>query len=93
MALLELLSIRRWIIKNYGEKLKIQSSSAINKASVKFKPNPIWKSEIAFVLGDSVKYGWEGNAEAGFQSKLDNLRGIAGIYPNYVHIVASKVLI
>ncbi|MGA1112960.1 MAG: TAXI family TRAP transporter solute-binding subunit [Candidatus Pelagibacter sp.] len=78
--------------KIYGEKIegsKVQVQST--KASVE-NLNLIQsgKGEIAFVLGDSVKYGWEGNAEAGFQSKLDNLRGIAGIYPNYVHIVASK---
>ena len=78
--------------KIYGEKIegsKVQVQST--KASVE-NLNLIQsgKGEIAFVIGDSVKYGWEGNAEAGFQSKLDNLRGIAGIYPNYVHIVASK---
>jgi TRAP transporter TAXI family solute receptor len=78
--------------KIYGEKIegsKVQVQST--KASVE-NLNLIQsgKGEIAFVLGDSVKYGWEGNAEAGFQSKLDNLRGIAGIYPNYVHIVAAK---
>ncbi len=78
--------------KIYGEKIKgskVQVQST--KASVE-NLNLIQegKGEIAFVLGDSVKYGWEGNAEAGFSSKLDNLRGIAGIYPNYVHIVAAK---
>ena len=78
--------------KIYGEKIKgskVQVQST--KASVE-NLNLIQsgKGEIAFVLGDSVKYGWEGNAEAGFKSKLNNLRGIAGIYPNYVHIVASK---
>lgn len=78
--------------KIYGEKIKgskVQVQST--KASVE-NLNLIQegKGEIAFVLGDSVKYGWEGNAEAGFESKLDNLRGIAGIYPNYVHIVAAK---
>jgi TRAP transporter TAXI family solute receptor len=78
--------------KIYGEKIKgskVQVQST--KASVE-NLNLIQsgKGEIAFVLGDSVQYGWAGNAEAGFKSKLDNLRGIAGIYPNYVHIVASK---
>ena len=78
--------------KIYGEKIdgsKVQVQST--KASVE-NLNLIQsgKGEIAFVLGDSVKYGWEGNAEAGFASKLENLRCVAGIYPNYVHIVASK---
>jgi hypothetical protein len=78
--------------KIYGEKIKgskVQVQST--KASVE-NLNLIQsgKGELAFVLGDSVKYGWEGNEEAGFKSKLTNLRGIAGIYPNYVHIVAAK---
>ncbi|MCO5730506.1 TAXI family TRAP transporter solute-binding subunit [Rhizobium sp. SSA_523] len=48
------------------------------------------RGEIGFALGDSVKMAWEGNKEAGFPGKLDKLRGIAGIYANYVQIVASK---
>jgi TRAP transporter TAXI family solute receptor len=48
------------------------------------------KGEIAVALGDSVKLAAEGNEEAGFPGKLDKLRGIAAIYPNYIQIVASK---
>lgn len=48
------------------------------------------RGEIAFALGDSVKSAWEGDAEAGFDQKLDKLRGIAAIYPNYIQIVASQ---
>ena len=48
------------------------------------------KGEIAFALGDSVKLAAEGDTEAGFPGKLDKLRGIAGIYPNYIQIVASQ---
>jgi TRAP transporter TAXI family solute receptor len=47
------------------------------------------RGEIAFALGDSVQMGWDGNTEAGFPGKLDKLRGIAAIYPNYIQIVAS----
>ena len=48
------------------------------------------KGEIAFALGDSVKLAAMGNTEAGFPGKLDKLRGIAAIYPNYIQIVASQ---
>ncbi|MCV3739259.1 TAXI family TRAP transporter solute-binding subunit [Rhizobium sp. TRM96647] len=48
------------------------------------------KGEIGFALGDSVKFAVEGNTEAGFPGKLDKLRGIAAIYPNYIQIVASQ---
>jgi TRAP transporter TAXI family solute receptor len=47
------------------------------------------KGEIAFALGDAVSLAWAGNADAGFPGKLDKLRGIAGIYPNYIQIVAA----
>jgi len=48
------------------------------------------KGEIAFALGDSVALAAAGNTEAGFPGKLDKLRGIAAIYPNYIQIVASQ---
>ena len=47
------------------------------------------KGEIAFALGDSLKAAWEGDEEAGFKTKLDKLRTIGAIYPNYVQIVAT----
>jgi len=48
------------------------------------------RGEIGFSLGDSVKLAWEGDTEAGFPGKLDKLRGIAAIYPNYIQIVAAQ---
>jgi uncharacterized protein len=47
------------------------------------------RGEIAFALGDSLKAAWEGDAEAGFKTKLDRLRTIGAIYPNYIQIVAT----
>ena len=48
------------------------------------------KGEIAFTLGDSLVFAWEGNAEAGFKAPLKRLRGIAAIYPNYIQLVATR---
>jgi TRAP transporter TAXI family solute receptor len=45
--------------------------------------------EIAFTLGDSLKAAWDGDEEAGFRAKLDKLRTIGAIYPNYIQLVAS----
>src|SRR3979409_60821 len=42
------------------------------------------RGEIAFVMGDSLKAAWEGDAEAGFETKLEKLRTIGAIYPNYI---------
>jgi TRAP transporter TAXI family solute receptor len=47
------------------------------------------RGEIAFTLGDSLKAAWEGDEEAGFKIKLDKLRTIGAIYPNYIQIVAT----
>jgi TRAP transporter TAXI family solute receptor len=47
------------------------------------------RGEIAFTLGDALSDAWKGDAEAGFAAPLKKLRGIAGIYPNYIQIVAS----
>ena len=47
------------------------------------------KGEIAFTLGDSLAFAWAGDEEAGFKTKLDKLRGVAAIYPNFIQIVAS----
>jgi TRAP transporter TAXI family solute receptor len=45
--------------------------------------------ELAFTLGDSLSQAWVGNEEAGFKTPLKKLRTVAGIYPNYIQIVAS----
>jgi len=48
------------------------------------------KGEIAFTLGDSLAFAWAGDEEAGFKGKLDRLRGLCAIYPNFIQVVASK---
>jgi TRAP transporter TAXI family solute receptor len=47
------------------------------------------RGEIAFTLGDSLSDAWKGVEDAGFKTPLSKLRTIAGIYPNYIQIVAS----
>lgn len=47
------------------------------------------RGEIAFTLGDALSDAWKGSADAGFPKPLNKLRAIAGIYPNYIQIVAS----
>ncbi|MFZ5558539.1 MAG: TAXI family TRAP transporter solute-binding subunit [Pseudomonadota bacterium] len=78
--------------KIYAEKIPgVRTQVQSTKASVEnLNLLQSKRGEIAFVLGDSVKSAWEGDEEAGFKQKLSNLRGITGIYPNYIQIVASK---
>ncbi|MGY2985373.1 TAXI family TRAP transporter solute-binding subunit [Bradyrhizobium sp. USDA 4508] len=77
--------------KIYGDKMPgVKTQVQATKASVE---NLVLlqqgRGEIAFTLGDSLKAAWEGDAEAGFKNKLDKLRTIGAIYPNYIQIVAT----
>ena len=47
------------------------------------------RGEVGFALGDAVSDAYKGDAESGFATPLTKLRGLAGIYPNYIQIVAS----
>lgn len=78
--------------KIYGAKIPgVRTQVQSTKASVEnLNLLQRGRGEIAFALGDSVKLAWEGDADAGFNGKLDRLRAIAAIYPNYIQIVASK---
>jgi TRAP transporter TAXI family solute receptor len=80
------------LAKIYGDNIPgIRTQVQATKASVEnLNLLQTGRGEIAFALGDSVKLGWDGDAEAGFKSKLDKLRGLAAIYPNFIQIVASK---
>ena len=77
--------------KIYSDKLpNVKTQVQATKASVE---NLILlqqgRGEIAFALGDSLKAAWDGDEEAGFKTKLDKLRTIGAIYPNYIQIVAT----
>ena len=80
------------LAKIYGENIDgVKTQVQSTKASVEnIKLVTEGRGEIGFALGDSVKAAAEGNAEAGFPEKVEKLRAIAAIYPNYVQIVASK---
>ncbi len=47
------------------------------------------RGEIALTLGDALSLAWKGNAEAGFKTPLNRLRGVSATYTNYLQIVAS----
>ena len=80
------------LAKIYGDNIEgVQTQVQSTKASVEnLNLLQQGRGEIAFALGDSVMNAWEGNTEAGFPGKLDKIRAIAAIYPNYVQIVASS---
>lgn len=45
------------------------------------------RGELAISLGDTLSDAWRGVADAGFSKKLDNLRGVSSLYPNFIHLV------
>jgi TRAP transporter TAXI family solute receptor len=69
-----------------GVKTQVQATKASVENLILLQQG---RGEIAFALGDSLKAAWEGDEEAGFKSKLDKLRTIGAIYPNYIQIVAT----
>jgi TRAP transporter TAXI family solute receptor len=82
---------RRRHRKIYGDKIpNVKTQVQATKASVE---NLVLlqqgRGELAFTLGDSLKAAWDGDEEAGFKTKLDKLRTIGAIYPNYIQIVAT----
>ena len=67
-----------------------KSSAQSTKASVEnLSLLQAGRGEIAFTLGDTLSQAWRGDTEVGFPQKLDKLRDVAAIYPNYVQIVAT----
>ena len=78
--------------KIYTEKVQnVRPTVQATKASVEnLNLLQAGKGEVAFTLGDSLALGWAGDEEAGFKQKLNKLRGMTAIYPNYVQIVASR---
>ncbi len=47
------------------------------------------KGEVAFALADAVSDAWKGDEEAGFKTPLKKLRAVAGLYSNYIQIIAN----
>jgi uncharacterized protein len=47
------------------------------------------RGEIAFTLADALSDAWKGDKESGFVAPLSRLRAVAGIYANYIQVVAS----
>src|SRR6202166_2401390 len=69
-----------------GVKTQVQATKASVENLILLQQG---RGESAFALGDSLKAAWEGDAEAGFKNKMNRLRTLGAIYPNYIQIVAT----
>ncbi len=75
----------------YGQIDGARTSVQATKASVEnLNLLQAGRGELAFALGDSVEDAWNGVEDAGFKAPLKKIRALAGTYPNYIQIVASK---
>ncbi|MDM0047228.1 TAXI family TRAP transporter solute-binding subunit [Variovorax dokdonensis] len=69
-----------------GSKVTVQSTKA---SAENLNLLQAGRGELAFTLADALSDGWKGNKDAGFNAPLNKLRAVAGIYSNYIQIVAS----
>jgi uncharacterized protein len=69
-----------------GDKVSVQATKA---SAENLNLLQSGRGEVAFTLGDALSDAWKGDVDAGFPAPLKKLRGIAGIYPNYIQIVAG----
>ena len=76
--------------KIFGDNLPTSKISVLStKASVEnLLMMQAGKGTLAFATADTISLAWNGNQAAGFSEKLSRLRGVAVLYPNYIHIVA-----
>jgi hypothetical protein len=70
-----------------GVKVSVQATKA---SAENLNLLQVGRAEVAFTLGDSLSDAWRGEEEALFKVPLKRLRVIAGMYPNYIHIVARS---
>ncbi len=80
------------ISKLFGEKIAdVRPSVQSTKGSVEnLNLLQQGRGELAFSLGDTMQLAWAGDAEVGFPKKLDKLRTVGAVYPNYIQIAALK---
>lgn len=72
-------------LTGYNASAEVTAASKVNCINVSQG-----KSDLAFVLGDTLAFAYKGDKLGGFTAPLKNLRAIANIYPNTIQIVARK---
>jgi TRAP transporter TAXI family solute receptor len=72
-------------LTGYNASAEVTAASKVNCINVNDG-----KSDLAFVLGDTLSYAYKGDKLGGFNKPLTNLRVLAAIYHNTIQIVARK---
>ena len=75
----------------YGRAIpNVKATAQVTKASAEnLNLLQAGRGELALTLGDALSDAWKGEAESGFKTKLDHLRGLSATYNNYIQIIAS----
>ncbi|MGE5247683.1 MAG: TAXI family TRAP transporter solute-binding subunit [Verrucomicrobiota bacterium] len=72
-------------LNGYNASAEVTAASKVNCINVNDG-----KSDLAFVLGDTLSYAYRGDKLGGFNKPLTNIRVLAAIYHNTIQIVARK---
>jgi uncharacterized protein len=72
-------------LTGYNASAEVTAASKVNCLNVNDR-----KSDLAFVLGDTLSYAYKGDKLGGFTKPLTNIRIVAAIYHNTIQIVARK---
>jgi TRAP transporter TAXI family solute receptor len=72
-------------LTGYNASAEVTAASKVNCINISQG-----KSDLAFVLGDTLSFAYTGDKAGGFTVPLKNLRALANIYANTIQIVARK---
>lgn len=72
-------------IEGINSSVQSTGASAVNATLIGSK-----KAEIAFAMNDVVSYAYTGTEVFKEKGKVENLRGIAALYPNFVQVITVK---
>ncbi|TCO76436.1 TAXI family TRAP transporter solute-binding subunit [Marinisporobacter balticus] len=72
-------------VENVNASVQSTGASAVNATLVGQK-----KADLAFAMNDVVSYAYTGTEVFKEKGKVENLRGVASLYPNFVQVVTLK---
>ncbi|WP_432663702.1 TAXI family TRAP transporter solute-binding subunit [Wukongibacter baidiensis] len=72
-------------VEGINSSVQSTGASSVNSTLIGAK-----KAEIAFAMNDVVSYAYTGTEVFKEKGKVENLRGIAALYPNFVQVITVK---
>ncbi len=72
-------------IENMNASVQSTGASAVNSTLISQG-----KAELAFAMNDVVNYAYTGTETFSDKEPMDNIRGVAALYPNYVQLITLQ---